>query len=66
MPRITPKINSKIFESEEDQRYEFLWEQLGKPRKISLLYRASENNFRASAFHQNCGDKPNTLTIART
>ena len=31
----------------------------------SLLYRASEDSFEASAFHEKCDDKGPTLTIAR-
>jgi hypothetical protein len=30
-----------------------------------LIYRASEDSFEASAFHEKCDDKGPTLTIAR-
>lgn len=46
--------------------YSYLIEELNHPKELILLYRGSENNFRAPAFHEKCGDKENTLTIVRT
>lgn len=39
---------------------------LDKPKRLELLYRASENDFSAAVFHQKCDKISNTLTIART
>lgn len=36
------------------------------PKKLSLLYRASEHNFSSSKFHQMCDGKGPTLTIVRS
>ena len=36
------------------------------PKKLSLLYRASEHNFSASKFHKICDGKGPTLTIIRS
>ena len=33
--------------------------------KLTLLYRATENSFETSAFHEKCDNKGPTLTIAR-
>ena len=35
-------------------------------KKASLLYRASENNFSAKAFHKMCDNIPNTLVLIQT
>ena len=39
---------------------------LNKPRNIKLLFRGSEHNFKAEAFHKNCDNIKNTLTVVRT
>ena len=39
---------------------------LNNPKKLELLYRASENGFSAAAFHQKCDNVADTLTIVRT
>jgi hypothetical protein len=35
-------------------------------RKWSLLYRGTRDGFKASNFHSNCDNKPNTLTIIQS
>ena len=41
-------------------------ESLEYPKKVELLFRASENNFSASAFHKNCDNIPDTFTLIKT
>jgi hypothetical protein len=36
------------------------------PQSANLLYRASENNFKADKFHENCDNIPHTLTLCET
>ena len=48
------------------EEYTFLKGILNNPRKIDLLYRASEHNFSAASFHQKCDNIPNTLVLVRT
>ena len=54
---------SKIITSVEDN--EFLISAL-LPRKLSLLFRASEHKFRSLLFHEKCDNKGPTLTIIKT
>lgn len=54
---------SKIITTVEDN--EFLISAL-LPRKLSLLFRASEHKFRSLFFHEKCDNKGPTLTIIRT
>jgi hypothetical protein len=44
----------------------FIEETLGHPKKIELLFRASEHGFKAEAFHLHCDDTPDTLTVIQT
>ena len=39
---------------------------LSKPKQLKLLFRASEHNYKAEAFHRFCDNIEDTLTIART
>ena len=43
-----------------------LREWLGRPAKIELLFRASEHNFSAEAFHKKCDKVSSTLVLVRT
>ena len=48
----------------EDIKY--ISESLCTPKEVRLIFRASENQFRASAFHHYCDGIKDTLTILRT
>ena len=37
-----------------------------QPKNFKLLYRASENDFKAAVFHKKCDNIPNTFTMAKT
>jgi hypothetical protein len=37
-----------------------------QPQSAKLLYRASENNFKADKFHEKCDSIPHTLTLCET
>jgi len=39
--------------------------EFNEKEKFNLIYRASEDGFKASDFHNKCDDKPNTLTIIK-
>lgn len=58
---ILSKENYLVFE-----QLDYLKKILNQPKKITLLYRASENNFRAEAFHKNCDGVADTVTIVKT
>ena len=48
------------------EQADFLKNILGNPRRIERIFRASEHNFRAAAFHEKCDNKRDTLTLVRT
>lgn len=58
---ILSKENYLVFE-----QLDYLKKILNQPKKLTLLYRASENNFRAEAFHKNCDGVADTVTIVQT
>ena len=39
---------------------------MGKPKKVELLFTASQHNFSSAAFHKHCDNIPDTLTLVRT
>ena len=41
-------------------------EALNRPKRFELLFRASEHNVRAAAFHAKCDKKEDTVVIVRT
>jgi hypothetical protein len=43
-----------------------LKESFGRPVQLKLLFRASEHNFSAAAFHARCDHLEDTLTLVRT
>jgi hypothetical protein len=48
------------------EQREFLWQTLSRPKELQLLFRASEHDFSAAAFHARCDGTPDTLTLLRT
>mgnify|MGYP001954561276 CR=1 FL=1 len=48
------------------QRINFLIEALNRPKRMDLLFRASDHFFRASSFHAKCDNKANTVVLVRT
>jgi hypothetical protein len=54
-------LGSLTFEQKEFVRY-----SLGSPKELQLLFRASEHDFSAAAFHARCDGTPDTLTLLRT
>ena len=44
----------------------FLSNALSHPKRLRLLFRASEHKFKASKFHEHCDNIENTLTLIRT
>ena len=53
-------------ESIRTKQINFLLEALKRPKRMDLLFRASEHDFRASSFHAKCDNKPNTIVLIRT
>ena len=49
-----------------EQQIRFIADSLNQPKKLQLLFRASEHQFKAKAFHQHCDGIKNTFVIART
>ena len=45
---------------------QFLYDSLNKPKELKLLFRASDHEFKAAAFHQKCDNIANTLVVIRT
>lgn len=58
------RLNSKIVK--ENTSEELLFNSLNSPKRLSLLFRASEHDFSAVKFHQYCDGIPHTLTLVRT
>ena len=48
------------------EQAEFLFKAVNYPKKVERIFRASEHNFSAAAFHQKCDNKADTLTLIRT
>ena len=44
----------------------FIEDTLGDPKKLNLVFRASEHDFKAQTFHEKCDNLPHTLTIIKT
>lgn len=62
-------LNSVILRAGDEEsrsELEYLRQTLNLPTKMELLYRGSENGFRAAAFHDKCGEVENTLTLVLT
>ena len=63
------KLNSKILSAKTEKgrkQFQMIYSNLSKPKELKLLFRGSEHNFKAKAFHQNCDNIHNTLTVVRT
>ena len=50
----------------KDEQSSFLKQILSNPVRIERIFRASEHNFKAAAFHQYCDNKEDTLVLVRT
>ena len=62
-------IDSKIITKEHQKREEylkFLRECLQYPKKVELLFRASEHKFSAAIFHKKCDNIADTFTLVKT
>jgi hypothetical protein len=60
-------IKSQIISNFRDQdKIAFLLKSLGYPSKIQLIFRASQHNFEAAAFHEHCDNIEDTLVLAKT
>jgi hypothetical protein len=49
-----------------EEQVKFLFQSLKNPKQLQLLFRASEHDFSAIAFHSKCDNIEDTLTIVRT
>ena len=61
--------NSKILSIQQDMDLLVLLSTQLKEltqKRMTLLFRASENSFKASAFHESCDGHPNTITIIQS
>lgn len=57
---------SKIIPAHRTDDIKLIFECLGQPTTINLLFRASEHEFLAEKFHQLCDGKANTFTLIKT
>ena len=57
---------SQILSTLGPDKHIFLHSSLGYPKKIRLLFRASEHKFKVREFHKHCDNIANTLTVVRT
>lgn len=57
-------LNSKIIKKKEDEN--FIRSLFERKFDLALLYRASENNFSAEKFHENCDKKGSTLCLFKS
>lgn len=62
---ILKSASSLLDELKAEQLY-FLIDALDKPKKMHLLFRASEHDFRVAAFHEKCDNKADTVVLVRT
>ena len=65
LPEVVNSLGSANIPLKQEQ-IEFLMKSLKSPRKVELIFRASEHSFSAAAFHQKCDNKADTLTLIRT
>ena len=59
-------MNSKIFKKIEDQNKLLVFFTQKQVESVNLPYRASENQFLASKFHDKCDNVPNNLVLVET
>ena len=63
-------MDSAILEMESKEekakQQDFLLEALNYPNKIDRIFRASEYDFKAAAFHKHCDGKEDNLVLVRT
>lgn len=60
------KIDSVIIHKSREQKIKFIYESLDFPKELKLLFRASENGFKAANFHAACDNKSHTFTLVET
>ncbi len=58
--------DSRLIDKNNEEKMRFIYEALGKPLQLELIYRASEHNFMAGKFHQLCDGISNTFTVIKT
>ena len=65
--KIYPWFGDSILISQlTEQQKQFIANSLNKPKKLKLLFRASEHQFKGKAFHKHCDGIADTFVIART
>lgn len=61
---VSKSLNSKIMNHDKETQ-RFIIKILNKPKKINLLFRASENAFSARQFHNKCDKMSDTIIVIR-
>lgn len=59
-------LQSAILPERESEKIDFIKESLDYPKKLKLLFTASEHSFKASQFHAVCDSVPHTFTLVET
>ena len=60
------KCASSLLDELKSEQLSFLKDILNNPVRIEKLFRASEHDFKAAAFHEKCNNKNDTLVLIRT
>jgi hypothetical protein len=53
-------------DEKREQHLKLLRESLEAPARLEILFRASEHDFSAAAFHYKCDNIENTFTLVKT
>jgi hypothetical protein len=60
------QVDSKILTNNRFTQLQYIQQCLDYPKQLELIFRASDNAFKASRFHLYCDNVPHTLTLIRT
>ena len=63
---LNPPISINLIGQLRQDQIDFLNASLGNPQQIKRIFKASEHQFKALAFHQACDGKNDTLVLVRT
>jgi hypothetical protein len=63
---ILVKCSASLVEELKAEQHQFLSKILNNPKRIELIFRGSEHEFKAEAFHERCDGITDTLTLVRT
>ena len=59
-------LSSHVLWKEEKGKFQYLMQALDRPKKMDLIFRASQHYFSAGAFHHKCDNVEDTLVLIKT